>query len=412
MAVVETLSAREAAPAAAGAPVYLDYQATTPLDPRVRAAMMPYLAECFGNPHSLSHAYGRDAEAAVEAARREIAALVGADPREIVFTSGATESNNLAIKGAARFLRAAGRGGHVVTVATEHKCVLESCRRLEREGFSLTVLPVGRDGLVDLEALADAIRDDTVLVSVMAANNEIGVLQPVAEIGALCRARKVTFHTDAAQAVGKVPVDVEAMAVDLMSISAHKLYGPKGIGALYVRRRPRVRLEPLIDGGGQERGLRSGTLATPLCVGFGAACAIARAEMADEATRLAGLRDRLLGGLRARLDGVRLNGDPARRLAGNLNLSFDLPPGATGDEGLVGHMEGIAVSTGSACTSVAVEPSYVLRALGVPDPLARASLRIGLGRFTTVADVDDATDEIARVVTALRAAAVRQAGRG
>ncbi|HEX7967361.1 MAG TPA: aminotransferase class V-fold PLP-dependent enzyme, partial [Stellaceae bacterium] len=295
------------------APVYLDYQATTPTDRRVVEAMLPWFTEKFGNPHSITHAYGREAEAAVEAARGEVAALIGAEPREIVFTSGATEANNLAIKGAAHFHRERGRD-HIVTVATEHKCVLESCLVLEREGFRLTVLPVDAQGIVDMVALAAAIDERTAVVSVMAANNEIGVLQPVAEIGALCRERGVLFHSDAAQAVGKVPVDVEAMTIDLLSISGHKFYGPKGIGALYVRRRPRARIAPLFDGGGQERGLRSGTLPTPLCVGLGAAARIARDEMAAEAERLLGMRRRVLAGIRAMLPEVRLNGDAERRL--------------------------------------------------------------------------------------------------
>jgi cysteine desulfurase len=372
------------------APIYLDYQATTPVDTRVLAEMLPWFTEKFGNPHSTTHAYGREAEVAVEKARAEIAALIGTEPREIVFTSGATEANNLAVKGAARFHRALGKD-HIVTVATEHKCVLESVKAMAGEGCRVTVLPVDARGLVDLDALAAAIDERTALVSVMEANNEIGVLQPVAEIGALCRERGVLFHSDAAQAVGKVPVDVEAMKVDLLSISAHKLYGPKGIGALYVRRRPRARITPLFDGGGQERTLRSGTLPTPLCVGFGAAARLAQAELDGESQRLLGLRRRFLAGITARLPEVRLNGDAERRLPGNLNLSF---PGAPALE-LMAACPGLAVSTGSACTAAAVEPSYVLRALGLPEALAASTLRVGLGRYTTDSEVDFAVDTLA-----------------
>lgn len=378
-------------------PIYLDYQATTPTDPRVVEAMLPYFTERFGNPHSQQHAFGAAAAEAVETARGQVAALIGADPREVIFTSGATESNNLALAGVMRFQREVqgGRRDHLVTVATEHKCVLESAAQLEREGFAVTYLPVDRGGLVDLGRLEEAIGERTALVSVMAVNNEIGVIQPLAEIGALCRARGVTFHTDAAQAVGKIPIDVEAMKIDLMSISGHKIYGPKGIGALYVRRRPRVRLEPLFRGGGQERGLRSGTLPTPLCVGLGAACAIAGREMAAEAARLRALTDRLYRGVAENLPGTQLNGDPGRRVPGNLNLSFG---GIDGDR-LLDELKDLAVSTGSACSSAAVEPSYVLRAIGLDDALARASLRIGLGRFTTDAEVDFAVE---RLVTAVR----------
>jgi cysteine desulfurase len=387
------------------APVYLDYQATTPLDRRVLDAMLPFFTEKFGNPHSVTHAYGREAEAAVEAARAEVAALIGAEPREIIFTSGATEANNLAIKGAARFHRDFARD-HVVTVVTEHKCVLESAAALEREGFRVTRLPVDAQGLVDMAALAAAIDERTSLVSVMAANNEIGVLQPLAEIGALCRARGVLFHSDGAQAIGKVPVDVEAMGLDLLSISGHKVYGPKGIGALYVRRRPRARLVALFDGGGQERGLRSGTLPTPLCVGLGVAARIAGAEMATEAERLLGLRRRFLGGIRARLPEVRLNGDAERRLPGNLNLSF---PGAPALE-VMAACPGLALSTGSACTAAAVEPSYVLRALGVSEALAGASLRIGFGRYTIDSEVDFSVDALAAAVRRVASRMTEAAG--
>jgi cysteine desulfurase len=375
-------------------PIYLDYQATTPTDPRVVAAMLPYFTEKFGNPHSSAHRFGREAEEAVETARGEVADLIGAEPREIVFTSGATESNNLAIKGAARFLRAhppsKGPRDHIVTLVSEHKCVIETCRQLGDEGFSITTLSVRGDGLVDLDALAAALGPRTALVSIMAANNEIGTIQPLAEIGALCRAHGALFHSDAAQAVGKIPLDVEAMAIDLLSISGHKLYGPKGIGALYVRRRPRTRLLPLIDGGGQERGFRSGTLPTPLCVGLGAACAIAAREMTEEATRLLRLRQRFLAALSARLPELRLNGHAERRLPGNLNLAFR----GIDAERLIEHCPAIAISTGSACSSASIEPSYVLRALGLDEATARASVRIGFGRFTSEAEVDFAADAL------------------
>jgi cysteine desulfurase len=380
------------------APVYLDYQATTPVDRRVLDEMLPWFSEKFGNPGSVTHAYGREAEAAVERARGEVAALIGAESREIVFTSGATESNNLAIKGAAHFHRELGKN-RVVTVATEHKCVLESAGALAREGFDVTVLPVDPQGFVDMAALRAAVDERTAIVSVMAANNEIGVLQPVAEIGALCRAKGVLFHTDAAQAVGKVPVDVDAMAIDLLSISGHKIYGPKGIGALYVRRRPRARLSPLFDGGGQERGYRSGTLPTPLCVGLGAAARIAAAERAAEAERLLGLRRRFLAGIEARLPEVQLNGDAERRLPGNLNLSFPGVPALA----LMQACPGLALSTGSACTAAEIEPSYVLRALGVPDDLAAASLRFGFGRYTTDSEVDFAVEALAAAAQRLAA---------
>ena len=386
-------------------PVYLDNQATTPVDPRVLEAMLPYFTEHFGNPQSTTHIYGRDAAAAVERARAEVAALIHADPREIVFTSGATEANNLAIKGVAHFARAYPHNGqvrdHIVALQTEHKCVLESCKELEREGFAVTYLPAEPDGLVSLVVLEAALSERTLLVSVMAAHNEIGVIQPLAEIGALCRSRGVLFHTDAAQAFGKITLDVEAMKIDLLSISGHKIYGPKGVGALYIRRRPRVRLLPLIDGGGQERGLRSGTLPTPLCVGLGRAAAIAGVEMADESERLRRLRDGLLRSLVRRVPGLRVNGDLEQRLPGSLNLSFPEIPALT----LIEAVPSIAISTGSACTSASVEPSYVLRALTLPDALANASIRIGLGRFTTAAEVDFAAD-------ALAAAASRLTGQG
>jgi cysteine desulfurase len=380
----------------ARAPVYLDYQATTPTDRRVVEAMLPYFTEMFGNPHSRSHAYGWDAEEAVERARGQIAQLIGANAKEIIFTSGATESNNTALKGVARFYK--DRKNHIITCVTEHKCVLDSCRHLELEGFDVTYLPVQPNGLIDLDRLKDAITEKTVMVSIMSANNEIGVIQPIAEIGTICRERKVFFHTDAAQAVGKIPLDVEAMNIDLMSISGHKLYGPKGIGALYVRRRPRVRLEALISGGGQERGMRSGTLPTPLCVGFGEACRIAEAEMGAEAERLHMLRDRFYEGITGQLSDVFLNGDPESRIPGNLNISFAYVEG----EGLMMGIKDLAVSSGSACTSASLEPSYVLRALGVDVELAHTSLRIGLGRFTTEEEVDFAVEKIVGEVNRLR----------
>ena len=380
------------------APIYLDYQATTPADPRVVEAMLPYFTEKFGNPHSLTHAYGREAAAAVEIARAELAGLIGAEPREIVFTSGATESNNMALKGAAHFHRQFGKD-HLVTLATEHKCVLESAHALEREGFRVTILGVGHDGLVDLDQLAAALEPQTAIISVMAAHNEIGVIQPLREIGALCRAREILFHTDAAQAVGKIPFDVNDIGADLASISGHKIYGPKGIGALYLRRRPRARIAPLIDGGGQERAMRSGTLPVPLVVGLGKAAAIAQAEMAGESQRLLALRARFLSSLKSRLPDIVLNGHAERRLPGNLNLSF---PGVTAID-LIAACPMLALSTGSACTAAEVEPSYVLRALGLGEALAAASLRIGIGRFTTATEIDFAVEAIAAAVRRLRA---------
>jgi cysteine desulfurase len=377
--------------------VYLDNHATTPTDPRVVEAMQPYFTQKFGNPHSRDHAFGWEADEAVEKARKQVADLIGADPKEIVFTSGATEANNLAIIGLARFFK--GRKGHIVTLATEHKCVLESCRAMEAEGYRVTYLPVDGLGRITPQAIEAAITDDTLLVSVMAAHNEIGVIQPLAEIGALCRSRKVFFHTDAAQAAGKIPLDVEAMKIDLMSLSSHKVYGPMGLGALYVRRRPRVRLAPLIHGGGQERGLRSGTLPTPLCVGMGEAFAIAGREMPGEANRLSALRDRLRDAVTKGLDGVQVNGDMAQRLPGNLNLSFEGVDAAR----LMGAVSDLAVSSGSACTSASVEPSYVLKALGLSDERAAASIRIGLGRFNTEADVDYAAQRLIEAVKRLRA---------
>ena len=366
-------------------PVYLDNQATTQTDPRVVAAMLPWFTERFGNPHSAEHSMGLEAEAAVETARAEIAALIGAEAREIVLTSGATESNNIAIKGAARYALSAGDGRRrVVTVATEHKCVLESVADLRAEGFEAVVLPVEADGLLDPGRLAAALAVPTLLVSVMAVNNETGVVQDVAGLAAVARAHGALFHTDAAQAAGKVAIDVDG--IDLLSLSGHKLYGPKGVGALYVRRRPRVRLAPLFSGGGQERGLRAGTLPAPLIVGFGLACRLARDERVDDETRIAGLRERLLAGLGVP---VTINGSWEHRVAGNLNLTFEAPALA-----MLRRMPDLCVSTGSACSSAAVEPSYVLRALGLDDAAAQRTLRIGLGRFTSPADVDFAAEAL------------------
>jgi len=378
-------------------PIYLDYQATTPCDPRVVQAMLPYFTEKFGNPHSRNHSFGWDAEEGVENARRQVASIIGADEKEVIFTSGATESNNLALKGVAHFHK--DKKNHIITTVTEHKCILDSARHLEMEGFEVTYLPVQQNGLIDLEQLKAAITDKTVIVSVMAVNNEIGVIQPLAEIGKICRARGVYFHTDAAQAVGKIPLDVNAMNIDLMSISGHKIYGPKGIGALYVRRKPRVRLEASIHGGGQERGMRSGTLPTPLCVGLGEACAIAEKEMGAEAERLKYLSDRMYNKITEQLPEVFLNGDRAQRIPGNLNISFAYVEG----EGLMMGIKDLAVSSGSACTSASLEPSYVLRALGVEEELAHTSLRLGIGRFTTEQDVDYAVEHIVQSVNRLRA---------
>jgi cysteine desulfurase len=377
-------------------PIYLDYQATTPLDPRVLEAMMPYFTYKFGNAHSRSHAYGWEAEEGVEKARGQVARLIGADEKEIIYTSGATESNNLAIKGVAEFYK--DRRNHIVTTVTEHKCVLDTCRHLEQQGFSVTYLPVQKNGLIDLDVLRAAVTDKTVVVSIMAVNNEIGVIQPLAEIGKICREKGAFFHTDAAQAAGKIPLDVDAMNIDLMSISGHKIYGPKGIGALYVRRRPRVRLVAMINGGGQERGFRSGTLPTPLCVGLGEAAEICMKEMDAEAKRLTRLRDRLLKGLQSKLTDIVVNGDLDQRIPGNLNISFAYVEG----ESLMMGIKGLSVSSGSACTSASLEPSYVLRALGVEEEMAHTSLRIGLGRFTTEREVDTAVEELVRHVTKLR----------
>jgi cysteine desulfurase len=378
-------------------PIYMDYSATTPVDERVAQKMAGYLMRggVFGNPASRSHSFGWDAEAAVEAARAEVAALVNADPKEIVFTSGATESDNLALKGAAHFYRKKGR--HIVTVKTEHKAVLDSCRQLEREGYEVSYLDPEPTGLLDLERFAGALRSDTVLVSVMQVNNEIGVIQDIEAIGALCRERGVLLHVDAAQSVGKLAIDVQSLAVDLMSFSAHKVYGPKGVGALYVRRKPRVRLEAQMHGGGHERGLRSGTLAPHQIVGMGEAFRIAREEMATESARILGLRNRLWEGLSA-MEEVYLNGDLAQRVAGNLNVSFNFVEG----ESLIMALKDIAVSSGSACTSASLEPSYVLRALGRNDELAHSSIRFAIGRYTTQAEVDYTVELVRAKVAKLR----------
>ena len=380
-------------------PIYLDYHATTPVDPRVVEAMTPYFTEHFGNAASRHHPFGWAARDAVEAARRQVARLIGADPREICFTSGATESNNLALKGAAA--AATGRPLHIVTAATEHPAVLDPCRRLAAGGARVTEVEPGPDGIVSPDAIERALTADTVLVSVMLANNEIGVLQPVAEIGALARARGIFLHSDAAQAAGRVPVDVEALGVDLLSLTAHKLYGPKGVGALYVRRRrPRVPLAPLTDGGGHERGLRSGTLNVPGIVGFGAAAEICRGGAVAEAARIGGLRDRLLAALGERLEGVTVNGSLEHRLPHNLNVSF---AGIEGESLLVG-LDDVAVSSGAACSSASpsLEPSHVLRAIGTSRELARASLRFGLGRWTTAEEIDYAAGKVIGLVTRLR----------
>jgi cysteine desulfurase len=377
--------------------IYLDYQATTPCDPRVVEAMLPYFTHHFGNPHSRNHPHGWTAEEAVEKARMQVAKSIHADPREIVFTSGATESNNLAIQGIMEFYK--DKKNHIVTCLTEHKCVLDTCRHLEQKGVKVTYLAVQKNGLIDLQQLEDAITDQTALVSIMAVHNEIGVIQPIKEIGAICRRKGVFFHTDAAQAVGKIPMDVEDMNIDLMSISAHKLYGPKGIGALYVRRKPRVRLSAIIHGGGQERGMRSGTLSPALCVGMGTACEIARQELTSESKYLLKLRDRFYTTIMQNLTHVYLNGDLEHRIPGNLNLSFAYVEG----EGLMMGIKELSVSSGSACTSESLEPSYVLRALGVGEELAHTSLRIGFGRFTTEEEVDTAAQQIITAVNKLRA---------
>lgn len=377
-------------------PIYMDYHATTPVDPRVLEAMLPFFCEKFGNAASKSHSFGWAAEEAVEAARDQVGRLVGASAREIVWTSGATESDNLAVKGVAQFHRA--RGKHLVTCATEHKAVLDSMHALERDGFEVTVLPVERDGRLDPERLRSALRPDTILVSIMHANNESGVIHPIEEIGRITRAAGVLFHCDAVQAIGRVPFDVEAANVDLASLSAHKMYGPKGIGALYVRRRPRARLTAQLDGGGHERGHRSGTLNVPGIVGFGRAAELAMAERDAEAVRLRALRERLRAGIEAGLDLVSVNGSLEHRLPGNLNVSFAYVEG----EALMMAIKDVAVSSGSACTSASLEPSYVLRAMGVPDDMAHSSIRFGLGRFTTEEEVDHVVKLVVAKVRKLR----------
>ena len=382
----------DSAPPCPNRPVYLDNQATTRCDPRVLETMLPFFTERYGNPHSVEHVMGNDAEAAVETARAQVAALAGADVKEIVFTSGATESNNIAIKGAARFAaRMGSERRRVVTVATEHKCVLESVADLAEEGFDPVFLPVRPDGLLDPDALREALTVPTLLVSVMAVNNEIGVVQDIPALAAIAKEAGALFHTDIAQATGKIPLDLTGWRVDIASISGHKLYGPKGVGALFVRRRPRVRLAPLFSGGGQERGLRSGTLPTPLIVGLGEACRLALAEMVEETARIAALRARLLGQLQQAIPGIALNGSMESRIAGNLNLTFPLTSAAD----VMARAPELCVSTGSACSSAAVEPSYVLRALGLSDDAAARTLRIGIGRFTSPADIDYAAAALA-----------------
>jgi cysteine desulfurase len=376
-------------------PIYMDYGATTPVDPRVVDAMVPWLREHFGNPASRSHAWGWEAEEAVEKARAQVAELVGADPREIIWTSGATESDNLALKGAANFYKT--RGKHIVTVKTEHKAVLDTCRELERQGFEVTYLDVQEDGLLDLDRFKDTLRPDTILVSVMLVNNEIGVVQDIPAIGAMCRERGIVFHVDAAQATGKVAIDLNALPVDLMSLASHKSYGPKGIGALYVRRKPRVRIEAQMHGGGHERGMRSGTLPTHQCVGMGEAFRLAREEMGTELERIRGLQQRLLGGLK-NIEQVFINGHLERRVPHNVNASFNYVEG----ESLIMGIKGIAVSSGSACTSASLEPSYVLRALGRSDELAHSSLRMTIGRFTTQEEIDYAVTTLQDRVSKLR----------
>jgi len=376
-------------------PIYLDYSATTPVDPRVAEKMIPWLTQNFGNPASRSHKFGWDAEAAVEEARAEVAALVHCDPKELVWTSGATESINLALKGAAHFYKDKGR--HVVTVKTEHKATLDAVRELEREGFEATYLDVKPDGLLDLDMVERTLRPDTILVSVMLVNNEIGVIQDVAAIGEMCRKRGIVFHVDAAQATGKLPIDLGKLKVDLMSFSAHKTYGPKGIGALYVRRKPRVRIEAQMHGGGHERGMRSGTLPTHQIVGMGEAFRLARLEMAQENERIRSLRDRLWQGL-SKIEEVYVNGDMERRVPHNLNVSFNFVEG----ESLIMAIKDVAVSSGSACTSASLEPSYVLRALGRSDELAHSSIRFSVGRFTTAEEIDYAVDLLQRKIAKLR----------
>ncbi len=377
-------------------PIYLDCHATTPVDPRVAEAMMPYFTEKFGNPHSSGHLYGWEVAEAVEIAREQVAALINAEPEEILFTSGATEANNIAIKGVARFYKK--HRNHLVTAVSEHMCVLDSCFQLEREGFDVTYLRVGTDGLIDLNELEAAVTEQTILVSIMTVQNEIGTIQPMAEIGAICRERKVFLHTDAAQAVGKMPVDVKQMKIDLLSLTAHKIFGPMGIGALYVGKKPRVRLEPIFSGGGQEQGLRSGTLAPALCVGLGEALKLAGEDMIDDAARLRTLRDKMWQRLNGTVPGLVLNGSMTDRVAVNLNFSV---VGADA-ESLMAALPGLAVSSGSACSSASEESSHVLKAIGLSSSLAEASLRIGLGRFTTADEVEMATDQLISAIKTVR----------
>jgi cysteine desulfurase len=388
-------------------PIYLDNHATTRTDPRVVDAMLPYFTTKYGNAASVSHRFGWEAGEAVDRAREQVANLIGAEPKEIIFTSGATEADNLAIKGALQALKR--RGNHLVTAATEHKAVLDPMKRLAREGWDVTVVPCDSNALVTAEAIAGALTEQTVLVSIMAANNEVGTINPVGEIGRLCHERGIVFHTDATQAVGKIPVDVRAENLDLLSLSAHKFYGPKGIGALYVRRRdPQVRLTPLFDGGGHEKGVRSGTLAVPLIVGLGHAAELSRTEGESDSARILGLRERLHSGIAARVEAIRLNGHPVRRLPGNLNLSFAYVDG----EALMMAMRDVAVSSGAACTSANPEPSHVLMAMGLDEEMARASLRFGLGRFTTEEEIDFTIDAVVGSVERLRTMSAAWTARG
>ena len=376
--------------------IYFDYQATTPVDKRVLEKMLPYFGEIYGNPHSRNHSFGWEAEEGVEVAREHVAKIIGANPKEIIFTSGATESNNLAIKGVAEFY--GDKKNHIITCVTEHKCVLESCRHLAGKGFDITYMPVKSDGLIDLEVLKKNITDKTLMVSIMGVHNEIGVIQPLEKIGEICRAKDVFFHTDCAQAIGKINLDVDKMNIDMMSISGHKIYAPKGVGALYIRRKPRVRISSMISGGGQERGMRSGTLSPALCVGIGEACRIYSEEMESENDKITKFRDIMLEGIRKSCPDVYLNGSEKYRVPGNLNLSFAYVEG----ESLMMGIKNLAVSSGSACTSASLEPSYVLKALGVEEELAHTSLRIGLGRFTTENEVKYATETIVNEVKRLR----------
>ena len=394
---MSTVTSQIEVPAGVTLPIYMDNHATSPMDPRVLEAMLPFFTAKFGNAASRNHSFGWEAEQAVETAREQIAKLIGATAKEIIFTSGATESNNLAIKGIAEMYRE--RGNHIITQVTGHKAVLDTCKRLEKYGYRVTYLPVKADGLIDLEDLKRAIDDKTILVSIMAANNEIGVLQPIREIGKICHEKNVIFHTDAVQAVGKVPVNVIADNIDVLSLTAHKIYGPKGVGALYVRRRnPRVQIAAQIDGGGHERGMRSGTLNVPGIVGLGKACEIADAEMENEAAYLRGLRDRLNDKLQSELDYIHVNGSMEHRLPGNLNVSFVYVEG----ESLLMGINDVAVSSGSACTSATLEPSYVLKALGLGDDVAHSSIRFGLGRFNTKAEVDYVAAKVIDIVKKLR----------